>query len=273
MRLRIGTQTVGLHQLLAAEGIENVVPAVADIGFDGFEFAWNERYAPNPEAYFERFYGLTATDLQKLFSDHGVEPVSSHVPFAALRGDFETVSEFHQAVGCSTLGVANLQAEQFATRATVEDAAAAVSAVAERAAADGFDFVYHNHDFEFGRLNGKRAYDSFVDGLGDEVGVQFDVRHAMRADVDPVTALRDINHRVASIHVSDMTEDEKYVRLGDGALDIRGVVEFAVERAVPWIILEETAHIRGDVDTGALETLERDYEYLAALVEEVADDE
>jgi sugar phosphate isomerase/epimerase len=90
----------------------------------------------------------------------------------------------------------------------------------------GIYLHYHNHDFEFDRLDGEAtAMDLLLDGLDPgAVTLCVDIGWVWRAGIDPAEFLRQHRERVGFLHLRDFKGTES-VPLGQGDLDLRPVVD------------------------------------------------
>ena len=64
----------------AAADMMGTLKKIADMGYDGVEFAG--------------FYGYGAEEIRAELDKLGLKAVSSHVPFATLRSDLEATAEY-----------------------------------------------------------------------------------------------------------------------------------------------------------------------------------
>ena len=123
-----------------------------------------------------------------------------------------------------------------------------LAAAADIAAERGLRLGIHNHDAEMAIVDGRRAIDRLVAGLGDAVDVQVDIFWAVVGGADPAEVIRGLGPRVVSLHIKDGealpssdAADEPFVNVpvGSGRIDPAPAVE-AAEAAgnVEWLIVE-----------------------------------
>ena len=123
-----------------------------------------------------------------------------------------------------------------ATRETAELLNDCVDGLAEH----GLTLCYHNHDHEFATFDdGRTAFDVLVEHLDDRVQFEFDVGWVGTGGADPVEVVRRHGDRTPLVHLKDMDfETGESVRLGEGDLDVAGVVDAAEEAGVEWLVYE-----------------------------------
>jgi sugar phosphate isomerase/epimerase len=138
-------------------------------------------------------------------------------------------------------------------------------AMARRA---GFEFGYHNHHFEFLRVDdgsGRRAWD-ILTSVADSrlVHIELDIYWAWRGAADPVDLLRTHRTRIKQFHVKDMDIESSFADPGTGLIDFARV--FAANAT--WGGVKEFIVERDDAGTGdrepadALDTARVGYEFL-----------
>ena len=113
--------------------LAGVLEKLGQIGFDGVEFLG--------------FFGHSAQSVHKMLADNGLLALGNHVPYAQLAENAEAVLDFHQAVGCAYLTVAELPLAHF------QQIAQSLDCIAQKALARGIRLLYHNHDHELMACN------------------------------------------------------------------------------------------------------------------------
>jgi inosose dehydratase len=116
-----------------------------------------------------------------------------------------------------------------ATIAPDPDALPALNKVAKE-----FDILLaiHNHGPEDKKFPSPYDVLKAIDGLDQKIGCCVDVGHTLRAGVDPLEALRKCGRRLYGIHIKDIADSSpkpSNVPLGQGVLDIVGMLRYLVE--------------------------------------------
>jgi len=145
-------------------------------------------------------YGMKPGDFRKLVEDLGMTVSSSHGPWA--KPD-------------------NLQ--------EVIDTAGA-----------GLTLFIHNHWWEFAEVAGDLAYHHFT-RLCPEVSLEIDTYWAANfGKVDPVEIVARYAHRAPLLHIKDgpLVQDELQLPLGEGKMDIAGVVGASDPAVLQWLVVE-----------------------------------
>ena len=197
---------------------------VAQIGYTSVEFAG---------------YGnLTAQEMSALLAETGLYPVSTHVGIDALQDpQLDASIRYSLDIGCPYIVLPWLSNE-WRTQEGLRALAPRLNAIGQRCQEHGITFGYHNHDFEFTRVNGGYLFDYLLQATDPSlVKIELDVYWAAYAGVDPLEYLQAHADRIAIIHLKDMAADRSMTEVGKGILDMRGICAFAQAHSL-WGIVE-----------------------------------
>ena len=219
---------------------------VAQMGYAGVEFAG---------------YGdLNARAMAALLAETGLYPVATHAGMDALRdAQLEASIRYCLDSGCPAIVLPWLPEERRSVEG-LRALAPSLNAIGRRCQENGITFGYHNHDFEFARVDGSYLLDVLLRETDPSlVKLELDVYWAAYAGVNPVAFLETHAERVALMHLKDMAVDRSMTEVGSGILDIPRMYEFAQARGI-WGIIEHD-HPR----LPSLESARVSLEYLRAL--------
>ncbi len=172
-----------------------------------------------PLSYVELFRGHLGTDAapeqieetRQRLADAGLTVNAFGVEaFSADHAANEKLFQFGKA-----LGVTNLSADP------TKDAFDSLDQLVKQ-----YDIriAIHNHGPEDERWRRPEWILEAVEGRDPRIGSCSDLGHFIRADVDPVAALETLGARVLGVHLKDFDADGKDVVLGEGRLDLKGVM-------------------------------------------------
>ena len=197
---------------------------VAQIGYSGVEFAG---------------YGnLTAQEMSALLAETGLLPVSTHLGLDALQdSQLEASIRYCLDIGCSFIVLPSL-ANEWRTREGIQALAPRLNAIGQRCQEHGITFAYHNHDFEFTRVDEVYLLDYLLQATDASlVKIELDVYWVAYAGLDPVSYLHTLGNRVVLLHLKDMAADRSMTEVGKGTLDMQQICAFAQNRGL-WGIVE-----------------------------------
>jgi sugar phosphate isomerase/epimerase len=187
---------------------------VAQIGYAGVEFAG---------------YGdLTSKEMSALLAETGLRAAATHLGIDALQDpQLDASIRYCLDINCPIIVLPWL-APEWRTPEGLQALAPRWNTIGQRCRERGITFGYHNHDFEFARVDGGYLFDYLLQATDPSlVKIELDVYWAAYAGVDPVSYLQALQDRVALIHLKDMAPDRSMTEVGKGILDMRGICEFA----------------------------------------------
>ena len=227
---------------------EGTLRRVAGLGFDGVELAGD--------------YGWTASRWRQVLDEAALMAISAHTGLEALEGDLPARVAFGRAVGLNTLVVPALS-KALQTTAGYHETARRLNALGRRLADEGFTLAYHNHAFEFARLEPTGPLCG-MDLLLSEtdpalVHFEFDTFWLEYAGRHAVDFIRRHSARIVSIHAKDFRKrDREDVPAGAGDVDFPALLPLCRANSWPVILEYESAH--------ALEAVRRGAAYLRPLL-------
>ena len=162
-----------------AADLPGTVAKVADLGYDGVEFAG--------------YYGYSAEDIKRILDDNGLQCAGTHIGIDTLLGDaLGPTVEFHKTIGCKYLIVPGLGGDYSGSKENWLKAADAFNTIAAALKPEGMWTGYHNHTHEFIPLeSGELPWDVLFGNTSKDVCMQFDTGNAMHAQAEATTFLDD----------------------------------------------------------------------------------
>lgn len=223
-KLPVALQLYSVRDELARDFI-GTLEAVADIGYSGVEFAG--------------FGGVPAIQVKNALDNLGLAAVGSHTSLNLLTEDLEAVIEYNRILGNRYIIC------PYNTYKSKEDfvkAAELYNETGEKIRAQGLEFLYHNHDFEFEKYDGEYGLDIIFKGAKPEnVAAEIDSGWVFYAGVDPVGYIKSYTGRCPLVHIKDFksTSGRSFTEVGTGIADIEAIAAAAVEAGTKWLVVEQ----------------------------------
>jgi sugar phosphate isomerase/epimerase len=221
--MKIGIQLYTVRNELQKD-FDGTVKAVAGLGFDGVEMAFN-------------YGGKSPEALEETLSSAGLECAGLYVsPSAAANPDSDE-RKFAAALKTPflTVGITDKCNEK-----DWPDAVKLVDETARKAASAGFLLLYHNHWQEFAKIGGKYALDIlFRDTDPVFVKAELDTGWIHKAGEKPVKYINSLSGRMPKLHIKDMSAQCEPTEIGEGVLNITEIVRAAHDSGVKWLIYEQ----------------------------------
>ena len=162
---------------------------------------------------------------------NGLTMPSAHFPIEMLETDFGKAESLARTLGVKLMACPYLQAPDRPSDAEGWKAfGKRLAAAAERAKGAGFDFAWHNHDFEFKALpDGSTPQARIFEGAPD-LGWEIDVAWVIRGGADPFRWIDDHGGHIVAVHVKDIAkpgenlDEDGWSDVGHGTVDWKGLI-------------------------------------------------
>jgi len=228
----------------AQKDFVGVLRKVAALGYKGVEAAG--------------FHNLSMAEFRKVVEDLGMKVCSSHGPNATP----DNLPEVIDAAGVLGIDLAccGYGPAQFDTRDHIRQTAEMVAGMAETLRRAGVTLFQHNHYWEFAQVDGRLAYDWYLEDCGPYLTFQLDAYwSANHGANDPAAMTRKLADRIPLLHVKDgpLQKDKAMQPLGTGRMDIPAVIKACNEKVLRWIIVE-LDYCEGDM----VDAVAQSYTYL-----------
>ena len=195
-----------------------------------------------------------AEDQAEVLKKHNMKVCVTHKSFDRMLTDLDTMIAEHKTIGCDAMGIGSAPDNGRGNKTRVRDFIAKADEVGKVLKANGMTFNYHNHSFEFNKLDDMNC--SMMDLLIEESNPETfnfipDVAWIHYADKNPVDVLRRMKGRVKVLHFKDYIIDENnerhFVSLGKGIVNLKECYDVACELEIPYIVYEQdTDWVDGD---------------------------
>ena len=228
-RIPIALQLYSVREDCARD-LSYTLQAVAQMGYEGVEFAG--------------YYDRTAEELREMCDDLGLKVAGTHTGLNTLLGDelAKTVA-FNQVLGNPYLIVPGLPEEYRNSQQAWFETAKRFNGIAEKIADQGMYTGYHNHTVEFEPLDGEVPWDTFGSNTRDDVALQIDIGHALRAGSDPVSFIERYPGRSKLVHIKEYSTTNDKPLIGEGEIPWDAVFD-ACETVggTEWYIVEQESY-------------------------------
>ncbi|MEE2658653.1 MAG: sugar phosphate isomerase/epimerase [Candidatus Latescibacterota bacterium] len=204
-RIPIALQLYSVREACAGD-FEGTVKAVAEMGYEGVEFAG--------------YYDRSAQEIRDLCDDLGLKVAGTHIRIDTLLGNgLAATVEFNNTLGNCYLIVPGLAEEYRESADAWRRTAGVFNEISRRLDAENMRTGYHNHTMEFEELDGQIPWDLFCEGTAERVVTQLDIGHCLRAGGDPVAALNKYPRRAQLVHVKEYAAVDEAALVGEGDVD------------------------------------------------------
>lgn len=272
MALPVAVQVYSVRDSAEAN-LADTLRKIKEMGYDGVEFAGLYGYAP------EYIKGLI--DALELI------PVSAHIPLDEMIADPDKTFAAYQTIGVKFAAVPYVTPERRPGAEKFEETIETIAKLGEIAKKYGITLLYHNHDFEFTKVDGeygldilyKRVPKEFLEteldtcwvNVGGEVPAEYIAKYNGRT---PVVHLKDFymsgklpKHLYALIGIDEEEKEDEpstfeFRPVGHGMQDMPAILAASVDAGAGWVVVEQDDP---SIGTTPMECAEKSIKYVKGL--------
>lgn len=186
---------------------------------------------------------LAAADMRPIIDKYGLEVVTTHKVFKDFVEHLDDVIDYNKTLGCKLCGLGVMPGSAMAEKDGLEKFIYQMNAVAKELQKEGLLFGYHNHAFEFIKMDGKTVMERLIEET-DPDGVKFivDTYWVQAGGKNPVDFIKGLGERAMAVHFKDMKANadntHEYCEVGEGNLDWNAIIEACDEAGTKWALVE-----------------------------------
>lgn len=248
-KLPVGVQVYSVRDD-AAKDFKGTMQAIKDMGYDCVELAG--------------LYGMEPAAIRAALDAVGIPALSAHVPYAELVADIPGTVAAYVTIGCKYIAVPYLMDEDRPGTPAFPQVMENIAKIGEECNKQGITLLYHNHDFEFVRLeDGRYGLDTLYETVpASLLQTELDTCWVNVAGEDPAAYIRKYAGRCPVVHLKDFFMDrenkpeqmyeligvEKKARdrgsfefrpVGYGLQDMPSILAAAVESGASYVVVEQ----------------------------------
>lgn len=158
----------------------------------------------------------------EILAANGLKPISSHAAFSLAEAD-AALDDF-ATVGVKYLVCPSARREFRKTIQGYEQVAEELNTIGKKAKERGISFGYHNHDFEFKKIDDQIPYDVLLKNtVPDAVFFQVDIGWMVKSGNNPIDYFKRNPGRFPLWHVRDIDNAGASVAVGTGKIDFNEI--------------------------------------------------
>jgi len=223
-----------------AKDLEATLAQLAGLGYKNIELY----------GYNGTFFGKTTSEFKTILANTGINVLSSHhTTGVGMKGKGTLTDGWDKAIeDIHALGAEYMVCAFLFPNERTPEIYKSLPAMFEKAAsatkAAGIQFAYHNHDFEFEKLDDTLVYDFLLKNTSpDLVKMEMDLYWISKAGYDPVQYFEKYPGRFHMWHVKDMEAETKAItEVGNGTIDFDRI--FAARKKAGlkhWFVEQDTS--------------------------------
>lgn len=273
-KFKVGLQLYSVRDQMEKD-MEGTLKAVKEMGYDYVEFAG--------------YFGKSAEEIRALLDKYSLTCISVHQGLDFYEEGGQSAAEYIKTLGAKYSAIPWYQAEKLAGSPEWEETKALFNRCGELLKKNGIQMLYHNHDFEFVKVDGKYKHDYLMEEIArDLLKPEFDTCWVRYAGEDPCKYLDLYAGDVDVLHLKDFTckklangpayalidaegnpikaasreENEfRFRPVGQGMQDFPAILAAAEKAGTEYIIVEQDQ----TYELPSLEAVRESREYLKTL--------
>ncbi len=271
-KFKVGIQLYSIREKMQND-MDATLKAVKEMGYDYVEFAG--------------YFGKSAQEVKAILDKYELEAVSVHQGLELFEKEGKAAVDYLNTLGAKYCTIPWYSVDEFYNNwdGTIERFIKISKLLRE----GGIQLMYHNHDFEFQKIDGEFILDKLYGAIPNEMlKPQFDTCWVHYAGVNPAEYLKKYNGKIEVLHLKDFvceklgggpvyalidekgsdirpnsSEDNgfKLVPVGSGIQDWPAILKTAEEAGVEYVIVEQDT----SVDRDSMEAAKMSRDYLKTL--------
>lgn len=189
--MKLGAQLYTLRDFTQTEAdLADSLKKIADIGYTEVQISAIGPIAPEK--------------VKELCDENSLKIVLTHTNPERIMNDTDAVIKEHEIMGCDYIGIGSMPGK-YKSEAWYDHFRKDYIEAAKKIAASGKLLMYHNHNFEFGKIDGKRIIERILDDFkSDELGITLDTYWLQAAGGDCLEWIEILKDRLPCVHLKDM---------------------------------------------------------------------
>jgi sugar phosphate isomerase/epimerase len=245
---KLGLQLYTIRDIFKADPLGSL-KKMADIGYSYIE------YADMPDL------PIKYADFRKAAGDLGMTVPSGHYDNKEWFTETQKIIDKAETLGSKY--VVNGWTDQ--TQRSLSDIlkqAEGFNKIGEIAKRAGMHYIYHNHEYEFAKLDGdKTMMDVLIQNTDPQyVNYELDMYWTVTGGADNAEYMKKYPGRFPCCHVKDRTADGKMVDVGDGVIDWAGIFAHSKTGGIEYYFVEHD-----EPTAPAYVSVAKSYNYLKSL--------
>ena len=273
-KFKVGVQLYSVRDQMEKD-MDATLKAIKEMGYDYVEMAG--------------YFGKSAEEIRALLDKHGLVCPSIHQALDFYEKDGQAAVDFVKKLGITYSCIPWYNADKLPGSPEWENTKALFIRIGKLLKENGIQMLYHNHDFEFVKVDGKYRHDIMMEEIpADLLRPEFDTCWVHYAGEDPCKYLLKYAGQIKVVHLKDFTckqlgggpaydlidengnpmkvpskEDNqfRFCPLGDGRQDMPAILDACDKAGAEYIIVEQDQ----TYELPSLDAVRRSREYLRTL--------
>lgn len=273
MKLPVAVQLYSVRDEMEKD-FYGTIRQMKELGYDGVEFAG--------------LFGEEPAKIKAFCDEIGIVPISAHVPYFDMLNNPEKVLSDYAEIGCKYVAVPYLTEECRPGTNGFASTVEGIRKIAQAAKALGIQLLYHNHDFEFKKVDGEYGLDILYKEVPTELlQTEIDTCWVNVAGENPADYILKYTGKSPVVHLKDfymsgkpagqlyaligLDEDEEKEKepskfefrpVGHGMQDMPAILDASVKAGAEWVVVEQDEPSMG---LSRMDSIKASIEYMRSI--------
>lgn len=205
---------------------------------------------------------ISPQKIREICEEADLKIVLTHSDANRILNDTDNLIAEHTILGCDYIGLGAM-ADKYRKPEWFPYFIEDFREPAKKIAAAGKLFMYHNHNFEFEKVNGKRIIESLAEAFSaEEMGFTLDTYWVQAAGADVCQWISLLKDRIPCVHLKDMTVSgftSMMAPVMEGNINFPAILKALENTSCKYILVEQDVCQESPFDC-----LKKSYDNLAA---------
>jgi sugar phosphate isomerase/epimerase len=213
------------------QGVAETLKKVKQIGYEAVQIS--------------AFGPVDPKEVKQMLDGEGLTCCITHIGYDRLTDDLPAVIDQHYLWGCKHVAIGSMPRE-FVEEGVdgIKRFAGIANEIGRKLHEANLTFSYHNHSFEFARVEGKTMLDLiYADTDPRYVQAELDTYWVQHGGGDPAAWILKLKDRMPVVHLKDMViqgrREQVMAEVGEGNLNWPAILDACREANVEWYAIEQ----------------------------------
>lgn len=215
------------------------------------------------------------TTWAEILEESGMHASSIHELYEDIHKESQRIADKAKLLGCRYIACGLSRFTVWEDEKSLKELTDGLNRLGKYFKEQGLELLYHNHNMEFAKYDGKHTALEYIFEHTDPdlVGAELDAYWVHLSGSDPKAWCRRLGKRLKAIHLKDLgvtgvSRPDKYIKTpsvmapGYGNLDLEMIIKAADEAGCDWFIVETHT---GWINNDSLYTAGLSFRYLENL--------
>ena len=191
---------------------------------------------------------VTPETIAKASRDTGLKVVLTHTDPKRIINETEKVIEEHTLYGCDGIGIGGIFGYAPFSLENLKRFTDDFAPAIEKIKKAGKHFLYHNHMFEFEKVEGKLFLDHILDSSPD-IELTLDVHWVQAGGADPAQYIEKYAGKTFTTHLKDFTvtnNERRFAAVGEGNMNFDRIIDSCVKSGIKYHMVEQDSVPEGE---------------------------